>query len=246
MSNKILHLYIDESQTKEGTYLCILGLCLNQTEIISLKEDIDSVLEEYGIKKQDRNLKRLRKNLLPFNKFSEQKKYELSEKIYDKLKKRGAVLIASIVDKTERGFSSSLEAGIYFIVERFYYLLKPLAEGFLFCDTPPENTKKYRNKIIEIVEEGKEYRGEYFRNHIYPTVYFSDDESDTMIQLADLIAYNLSSYITKCIKDIPLAELSEIFDFDSPSLEGVYFKFIRGLFRTRSGKINGNGIKCIY
>jgi len=87
MSDKVLHIYIDESGTKDNKYLCILGVCLDNRVIFRLRDEVSMVFDNYKIRKEYRNLKRLRKNLSPFKELSSDQKYNLSNSIYDRLKK---------------------------------------------------------------------------------------------------------------------------------------------------------------
>jgi len=73
-------------------------------------------------------------------------------------------MVACIIGIKRRKFDSALSEGLYFILERFSYLLKDdNAKGFLFCDQLPNRKGKYITEINKLVLEGEDYRGKKFR-----------------------------------------------------------------------------------
>jgi len=261
-------MFIDESTTTDGNYLCALGLIVPTDFIVNFCKGIEEIIktslgEEYSIYKNI-NLKCIRRpkyDESPFIKLKREERHKISLEIYGLLEKYDCVLIASIV---YRGFPKGTEkhekeewkpspepifdwrSYFYFIIERYYYFLGDNNSHGIVVFDESMKSRINRKDFVEIVR-GKDYREKKFYKRIYCNVFFTNDEFDILTQVADLIAYTLSNYIYRVMRGgITIEELAEKYDFRYETKKHRFYDSIVDRFRAFPGpepRINGYGIK---
>jgi len=253
MSLKIM--YVDESKTKKKEYMAVTGLIVEAEKILALSFDLEKVCKKYlgekfSLLEKTHCLKWIRKTSTekkgnPFAKISHKKRYELSEEIYLLLDKFKCKIVSCLVGNSpSSNHQDQINSGIYFVIERFFYDLDSDG-GMIIADNG--HHIKFKKKLIENLN-GSSYKDEKFNTKIYSNIYFTHDEEDLLIQLTDLISFNLTSYVSNVLEidGMSLRDLAEEFDFDLETKQTYYFKLIRPYFRTRYNKITGGGIKVWY
>ena len=251
--DEIFHLmFIDESRIEENQYTCVVGLIVPVRNVIRICKKINKKVKrylgkEYSFSDGTLNLKWIRKTKYeetPFSELSERQRHNFSNHVYRILKASNCTLLCSIVEESEN-YQKAVEEGLYFILERFFYFLRENdSQGIVISDKPPSGKNDYINRLISLVRS-VEFWGEEFQERIYQDIFFTRDEWDPMIQVADLLAFTFSSYIRWCLKHISLAELSEDYDFKYKLRKNRFFEMILPLIRKKSdGSVLGYGIKC--
>lgn len=250
---KRFHLmFIDESRIEEKKYTCVVGLIVPARRIIRVCKEIDQTIrkclgKEYSFLDGTLNLKWIRKTRYeknPFSDLSERQQHSFYRRICKSLDTLNCTLLCAIIEETEN-YQGAVKGGLYFILERFFYFLRKNDScGIVISDKPPSGKYDYVNELIESVRS-YEYWGEDFKQRIYQDLYFTRDEWDPMVQVTDLLAHTLSSYLGRCLKHISLSELSEEWDFRFKLTKNRYFKMILPLIRKGPDEIiTGYGIKC--
>lgn len=245
-------MFIDESRIEEEQLTCVIGLVVPSEKVVEICRETDQHIKEYlgenySFLDGTINLKWIRKTKhieSPFASLSRRRRSNLSRKIYGILKSSECTLICSIV-KEYKDYQKAIKDGLFFILERFFYFLRENSSyGLVISDQPVSETRDYKNELIELVRSF-EYRGREFRQKIYQDVFFTRDEWDPLIQITDLIAYCISSYVRNSLERITLSRLSERYDFRYRLWKNPFYRMILPLIRKDSvGKISGYGIKC--
>lgn len=100
------------------------------------------------------------------------------------------------------------------------------------------------NELIGLVRSF-EFWGKQFQEKIYQDIFFTRDEWDPMIQVTDLLAFTVSSYMRQCLKNISMSKLSKKHDFRYKLRENRFFRMILPMIRKGPyDKVLGYGIKC--
>jgi len=245
-------MFIDESRIEENGYTCVVGLIVPAIKVIRICRKINQIIKrylgrDYSFSDGTLNLKwirRIKHEKTPFVRLTQKQRYNFTKRVFRTLKVSDCTLLCSIVEEREN-YQNAVKEGLYFILERFFYFLKENdSYGIVISDKPASGKYDYMNELIELVRSF-EYWGEEFKERIYQDIFFTRDEWDPMVQVTDLLAFTFSSYIRRCLKHIPLSELSEIRDFRYRLRENRFFKVIIPLIRKKSdGQVLGYGIKC--
>lgn len=252
-SIKTFHImFIDESRAKEKELVLVVGLIVPAKRIVEICQKVDEhikrcVGKKYSFLDSSFNLKWIRKTKSEKSsyKIGQKKLFRLSKGICETLISSQCTLLCSISQESKnQPYPDAIRQGLYFVLERFFYFLRDNdSYGIAISDEPASGTLKYRSSIIEQVRSS-EFWGKGFGHRIYQDLFFTRDEWDPLIQVTDLVAYNFSSYIRKCLEDISLSKLSSEHDFRYELKKNRYFKLILPLIRHRSdGKVSGYGIK---
>jgi hypothetical protein len=245
-------MFVDESRIEKGRFTCVTGLVVPARNAFKICQRTDQLIkkylgEEYSFYDGSVNLKWVRttkyKNS-PFTTLTETQQYRFTREVYKTLALLDCIVLCSI-EKEWKDYAHAMKEGLYIILERFFYFLRDNESyGIVISDQPVSGEHAYKREIIELVRSS-EFWGKKFQERIYQDVFFTRDEWDPLIQVTDLLAYTFSSYIRKCLKNIPLSKLSERYDFHYKLRENKYFKLILPLIRKGpNGRIRGYGIKC--
>lgn len=244
-------MFIDESRIEENQFTCVTGLIVPAKKVIGICQKMNKNVKrylgkEYSFSDGTLNLKWIRKTKheeTPFSRLTQRQRNNFSKRVYRTLKVANCTLLCSVVKEWEN-YQTAVQQGLYFILERFFYFLRENdSQGIVISDKPPSGKYDYMNELIGLVRSA-EFWGEEFQEKIYQDIFFTRDEWDPMIQVTDLLAFTFSSYIKWCLKQIPLSELSETYDFRYKLRENRFFKEILPLIRKRDGRVLGYGIKC--
>ena len=245
-------MFIDESRIEEEQLTCVIGLVVPAEKVIEICQEIDQNIKEYlgedfSFLDGTINLKRIRRTKhakSPFSSLSKRRRFNLSRKIYAILESSECTSICSIVEEY-KDYQQAIKDGLYFILERFFYFLRENSSyGLVISDQPVSETRDYKNELIALVRSF-EYWGQDFQERIYQDVFFTRDEWDPLIQITDLIAYSISSYVGNSLARITLLRLSEKYDFRYRLRKNPFYRMILPLIRKSSrDRISGYGIKC--
>jgi len=234
----------------------MIGLIVKARKVVEICQNIDRMVKKYLGKKYSFlngtvNLKWIRQTKhvrSPFSKLRRKRRFQFSKEIYDILKSANCTLLCSVVYEGN-SYQSAIKEALYFVLERFFYFLDGKdSVGMVVSDQPVSEKYDYKNEIIQLVRSS-EYRGEMFRERIYQDVFFTRDEWDPLIQVSDLVAANLSSYVRRSLEDISLNELADKHDFryGLKSRENRLYKMIFPMVRRGpKRRIHGYGIKYWY
>jgi len=245
-------MFIDESRIEKKRYTCVIGLIIPAEEVVPICQKTNQIIKkylgkDYSFSDGTLNLKWIRKTKheeTPFSRLTERKRNNFSKRVYRTLKVANCTLLCSVVKEWEN-YQTAVKGGLYFILERFFYFLRDNnSYGFVISDKPPSGKYDYMNELIESVRSF-EYWGKGFEERIYQDIFFTRDEWDPMIQVADLLAFTFSSYMRTCLKNVPLSKLSKRYDFRYKLRENRFFKLIIPMIRKGpNGRVLGYGIKC--
>jgi len=236
-------LFADETDKQEGAekrlFFCISSLAVEKEKLLTLSKNLEEIKTKHNLS----NLKNSRKTAL-----SESKRLEITKEIfqtlYDNDVKARAIVIGSFTLSRPISPEDLYFGALDFLVERWYMTLKKKNKiGFVIFDTVDRKLENsLRKKFYNYISEGeckyitKSYG--FYRECIYPTLLFSDDNHSLLLQAADLIGTSLNSAIVNTLKKITYIDIQNLPE------ENKFLKIYWPLFmRSPSGKISGWGIK---
>jgi len=242
-------LFVDE--TMKGIYsnsfLCICGLIVDQSNLIGLNNSISEFKGNYGFK----NLKELRT-------VDKKLKIKFTGDLFEILNSNDVNVISAILgdptlQRIEENYEGPLKEAkkrfnaLSFLLERFYlHLRRKDKQGKVISDSlDPRIERKMQNLFHDYISNNRfemPFRqGDNFKNVIFPSISFSNDEHIDILQCSDLIAYSLNGAITRCLN-----EKKSIYKLNVEDLEekNQFIQIYWPLFeKDNRGRISGWGIK---
>jgi len=237
-------LFIDETdkqKNKNNKYFFVLcGLVISGDNLISVTTDLNQIKEKYKLK----TLKDARKT-----KLKRDTKIEITKEIYDSLKKNKAEIrsafIGNISLRNIETVNDVYFGALTFLIERYFLTLKENNDtGIVVFDSVDKKLEnKLRKKFFEYILNEKlvwvvsgRVEG-YYKDRIFPSIFFSNDEHSAVLQATDLIATSLNSAIWADFQKGTL-------DVENLMAKNEYLKIYWPLFvKNSTGKISGWGIK---
>jgi len=246
-------MFIDESRLEKKKYTCVMGLIVPAERVIPICERIDKFVmsylgKDYSFFDGSINLKWLRRTRheeSPFGRLSQRRQLNFLKRVYGTLHYHGCTLVCCIVEEL-KDYQSAIKNGLYFILERFFYFLRENdSSGIVISDQPASGSYDYKKELVELVRS-REFWGKRFHERIYQDIFFTRDEWDPLVQIADLVTSTFSSYVKNCLKSKSLSELSEKYDFRYRLWKNISFKTILPMIRKGyDERVLGYGVKCI-
>lgn len=235
-------LFIDESdkQKKENKYFfALVGLMINNDNLFLVEQNLRILKEKYKLS----NFKELR------NKKSKDDKLRCTKEVSLLLQQNNVKVISAVLGcialKSTRDISNSYFDAITFLLERYFiHLKKENKNGIIIHDAIEKSAaSNLRNRLHNFIlkEEMTMYgrsKG-LFKDKIYPSLFFSDDNHCELLQITDLIGTSLNSSLWQNFSKL------SIFDVESLPENNVYLKEYWSLFvkNPLNNQINGWGIK---
>jgi hypothetical protein len=234
-------LFIDESEKQKGKnrryFFCLCGLMVDEDRLFALNSDFDTLREKYKLS----NLKDLRKKL------PSKTKIKITKEICRILESKNTKIISAIlgdvtlkdINRVDNAYFSALT----FLIERFFiHLERSVKTGIIVFDSVDKNVEKsLRKKSFEFISKERHMMYDkikgYYKEKIFPSIFFSNDEYTTVLQATDLIATSLNSAFWSSIQEGNL-------DVEDLPNKNKYLKIYWPLFvKNPAGKVNGWGIK---
>lgn len=238
-------LFIDETDKQKSKnkkyYFVLCGLVVNGDSLISLTKELNNICESYKLK----SLKDTRKRNLKTD-----IKIEITKRIHEVLKEVKAearsAFLGNITLEGIRKVNDIYFGALTFLVERYFLSLKASEEtGVIIFDSVDKKLENHlRKKFFNYISNEKlvwamsgRVEGAY-KDRIYPSLLFSNDEHSIILQATDLIATCLNSAIWKDFQK------GEGIDIENLYKKNEYLKIYWPLFaKSSAGKVNGWGIK---
>lgn len=194
-------LFVDETDrqatTENPDFFCICGLSIDG-DVIEVCRELEKIKSDYNLS----SLKDSRKTRL-----DESVRLEIAEKIKESLVKHEAHIIGIILGSDS--LSSKLpKEDIYmgamqFLMERFTLFLTKTENkelGLVIFDCIGEKIeRKLRKRFYEYINSREVTmmgtHKAFFKDYIYPSILFADDDQNILIQAVDLIAVSLNSAV---------------------------------------------------
>jgi len=236
-------LFIDESEKQKNRYqryfFSLCGLMVDEENLISLNNELNKIKEEYGFS----NLKELRGGI------SREIKLEVTHKVFQILSSNDAEVITAILGDIALKYVTTVNNvyfdALTFLIERFFiHLSKENKRGIIIFDSVDKSLEnKLRNKFYDYISTQPlvmySKRKGYFREKIFPSIFFSDDEHTTILQATDLIATSLNSAVWTALQDN-----GKKFSVEKLHERNEYLRIYWPLFvKSPKGRVNGWGIK---
>jgi hypothetical protein len=237
-------LFIDETdkqKNKNNRYFFVLcGLVTKGESLINLTNELNQIKESYKLDTlKDTRKTNLKKSI----------KIEITNKIYNSLKNNGAEIrsafIGNISLRSIKTVNDVYFGALTFLIERYFLTLKDKNDtGIVIFDSVDKKLEgKLRKKFFDHILNEKlvwavsgRVEG-YYKERIFPSIFFSNDEHSTVLQVTDLIATSLNSAIWADLK-------KDILDVENLANKNDYLKIYWPLFvKSPVGKVNGWGIK---
>lgn len=235
-------LFVDESQRQEGKnqkHLFVLcGVLVDEQNLITLETELRDLKLKYCLF----NFKDL-KSLA-----DKGKKLECTQEICDALIKNNVKILSAGLGTVALIDAENVEDGyfdaIIFLIERFFlHLKREDKNGLIIHDSIEKETgKKLRRKCYRHLTEkelwmfGKS-KG-FFREKMYPSIFFSNDENSEILQIADLISTSISGAIWNGLKKEKFIDIENLCKYNN------FLRIYWPLFaRSSRGIVNGWGIK---
>jgi len=237
-------LFIDETdkqKNKNNKYFFVLcGLVINGDNLISLTTELNQIKEESKL----RTLKDARKTSL-----KRDRKIEITKRIYNSLKNNKtevrSAFIGNISLRNIQAVNDVYFGALTFLIERYFLTLKKEDDiGIVIFDSINKKLEnKLKKKFFKYILNEKlvwaisgRVEG-YYKDRIFPSIFFSNDEHSTVLQATDLIATSLNSAIWADFQ-------KGILDVENLLAKNEYLKIYWPLFvKNPEGKVNGWGIK---
>ena len=237
-------LFIDETDKQRGRnkkyFFVLCGLIVNGGSLISLTKNLSSICESYKIK----SLKDARKSNL-----RKDKKIEITKRIYEALREAKAEARSAFIGNITLGNVKKINdvyfGALTFLVERYFLSLKTSEEtGVIIFDSVDKKLEnQLRKKFFDYISREKliwavsrRVEGDY-KDRIYPSLLFSNDEHSLILQATDLIANCLNSAIWRDFQKGAI-------DIENLYQKNEYLQIYWPLFvKNPAGKISGWGIK---
>jgi len=234
-------LFLDESEKQknknERYFFCLCGLMVDENKLFTLDDELNKLRKNYRFS----NLKDLRQRL------PHRTKIKRTKEIYEILRSNGAKIISAILGdvalKDINAVDNAYFGALTFLIERFFiHLGKNRKVGIIIFDSVDKTVEKnLRKKSFEFVSKEKHimYGNEKgcYKEKIYPSILFSDDEHSTILQATDLIATSLNHAVWTIIRKGKI-------NLENLPNENKYLKIYWPLFvKSPAGKVSGWGIK---
>lgn len=237
-------LFIDETDRQKSKnkkyYFVLCGLVVNGDNLISLAKELNNICESYKLKSlKDTRKRNLKKDI----------KIEITKRVY-KVLKEGKVearstFLGNITLESIRKVNDIYFGALTFLVERYFLSLKASDEtGVIIFDSVDKKLEnQLRKRFFDYIASEKliwavsgRIEGDY-KDRIYSSLLFSNDEHSIILQATDLIANCLNSAIWKDFEKGAI-------DIENLYKNNEYLKIYWPLFvKSPAGKINGWGIK---
>ncbi len=232
-------LFIDESERQQKTknqthFFCLCGLMIDEENLLNLENNLKILRKKYSLS----NFKESRKRY--------HFKLELTKELYEILKIHNAKIISIILGDIALRDIHAVDAyfdALTFLIERFFINLKKDEKiGIIIFDSVNKalenDIKKKFSEFISEEEHMMHFKlAGYYKDKIYPSLLFSNDEYSTILQATDLIATALNSAVWKSFE-------KENFNVETFSDYNEYLKIYWPLFvKSPTGKVSGWGIK---
>ena len=229
----------DKEKAGKLVFFCIISLTVDDEKLLTVNKFLDQIRSAYNLV----TLKGSRKNRL-----SEPERLKITEEIFNILKKYDVKARAIIIGdftlsrpmKREELYIGALD----FIIERWFFTLKKENKsGLVIFDTVGKKIEgPLRKKFYKYISEGEcRYDTKlvgYFRDHIFPDILFSDDDSNLLMQAADLVGTSLNGALASSLKE------GEYLDIEKLESKNKFLKIYWPLFmKNYQGKVSGRGIK---
>lgn len=251
-------LFIDESEKardrslsekiRDEKFFVLCGLIINADSIICIENEVKELKDKYGLT----NLKDLRS----MNK-NDKRKSEILEGISTILDESKSRILSTILGSDAlRDYKKAIDnhfGAFTFMCERFHFVLLKNKEKGIIHDSLGSLEKDLRDKIHDFITtephryisyNGIEDLGRY-RDDIYPSILFTEDEYSEIIQIADLISNSLRNATKKFLqekKSLPNKDdIEQLYNYNY--ILKRYWSFFD---KSREGKVNGWGIKVWY
>ncbi|MDD5638560.1 MAG: DUF3800 domain-containing protein [Candidatus Pacebacteria bacterium] len=236
--------FIDETdRQKDGqrarAYFVLCGLIIDADDLIKVDSELEDIKKQHHIN----SLKVARKARL-----NKSEKLEITNEIFSILKKYNievrAVYLGELTMRSERKVSDTYLGALDFLVERLFLSLKKNnTTGLIVMDNLNHKTEaKLKKKFFKYIQNESQIwvvsgKKDPYKSRVCSWLLFSDDDTNTFLQVTDLIASSLNSAIWNAISDN---------DFDVEKLSGKneYLKVYWPLFaKSSTGKVSGWGVK---
>jgi len=230
-------IFIDESSNKVNylEYFILTGVIVDCDVLF----DFEAEIEKFKKKLTIRNLKDMRGQENTKELVSISKNYGI---------KSISVILGNISSKKQ--LREKYKEALDLIVERFFLYLKPTNHGFIFFDSTTLQNEIGKNGTTMIKERGVSMysrpRGCFldlgeFKELIYPSILFTDDQSSNSLQLADRLCKAINGALKDSILNVGDLKLKN--KEDDLLSYGKYLNLYYDLFMNKNGKIGGYGIK---
>jgi len=243
-------MYIDESYGSKSKYVVLSGYIIKDSDWRSIDNSIRKLKKDL-FDDESYNLKNIRRNKHEKNKLwqnlSDVKKQEFNTRFYEIIK-NNATLITTLINKENMDYKNKpfyFQLAYSFLLQRFQYFLQEKSQnGFVVMDQAEcsEEVKGLYSYHSSLLQEGIPIKPttiqlkigdatvslkDYVRqkvNYIFENVFFDDDETNNMLQIADMVAAGISSKYNHGTDR--------------------YFKLIEPILRkSKEGKVEGYGLK---
>lgn len=236
--------FIDETSRQKDTqlkreYFVLCGLMIDSEDLTKIDSELDDIKNLYKLS----NFKETRKTGL-----NEKVKLEITNKIVEILREHKAevraIYLGEYTMSKEREISDTYFGALDFLIERLFLSLKNQnSSGMIIMDSMNHKTEMSLKKkyFKHIKENGQVWitsnKIDPYKKRICPWLIFSDDETNSFIQVVDLIAVALNSAIWTSISsdDFSVSKLPDRNKF----LKAYWPLFVR----SPQGNIGGWGIK---
>ncbi|MEM0332985.1 MAG: DUF3800 domain-containing protein [Candidatus Aenigmatarchaeota archaeon] len=240
-------LFIDESErqktNRENNIFSLCGLMVSGRSLLNLENELNQLKENLKLN----NLKMLRGN------YDKSFKIDATNKIKNILQSNKIKIISSVLigtlnkNKFDKKHEDLYFAALSFIIERFHLHLRNKDRyGIVIFDSVAQNIeKKLRKRFYEYVsKEVQKLYGEvvgHYKTRIYPSIFFTNDEFSTILQVTDLISAALNNACWKSLEE------DKKLDVDKLPTKNKYLEIYWPLFkRSPNNKVEGWGIKIWY
>ena len=237
--------FIDETERQRHApgnkyYFMLCGLIIDSKFLIKAYNALNQILLEHKIK----NLKETRKD----KSFSNKEKLIIARKVFIILKDYNVKVRAIYLNEEDATGREEITkryiTALDFLVERFCLALKDdNGDGIIIHDKLSNKEEgDLRSRFYRLIEESYQewWWGDQknkYKNFIFPSLFFSDDDFNVFLQVSDLIAVSLNSAIWKS-KNLN-SEIEELYKYNK-FLEIYWPLFVKN---PRNQKINGWGLK---